>query len=184
MPASSRPTLPVRAAAAGPGGSTAGTTGACQTRRSAGRGLQLRGIIRGSLTFARPPVTCGTRMEQVPLGLTTWARTPQLPAAHVRLGTGSRTQTRIYTCVTNEPPSVHSLTTCDLASHAHPRNMSLTPVSGAFLGSEVPGQSRGDNCCLGASTSSSGCRQEGSHRHAARDCRAPARVRPSSLTSP
>jgi hypothetical protein len=32
----------------------------------------------------------------------------------------------------------------------------------------------GDNCCLGASTSSSGCRQEGSHRHAACDCRAPA----------
>jgi hypothetical protein len=63
------------------------------------QGSALRGIIRGSLVFARPvfpsPVVPG--MERGPFGLNPELRTPPLPATHLRTGTGHRTLARSYT---------------------------------------------------------------------------------------
>src|SRR6266511_4266682 len=72
------------------------------------RSCPLRGIIKGSLTFARPvfPLTRSIPwMGQGPLGFFPGLRTPQAePAAHARAGDGHRALARSYTSDIVGPP--------------------------------------------------------------------------------
>ena len=63
------------------------------------------------------PLACDSRMEREPLGFPPELRTPRLPAAHVRAGTGLEHWPGTTPSTTADLLSVRSLNSCDLVSH-------------------------------------------------------------------
>ena len=93
---------------------------------SISRSCLLRGVIKGSLAFARPafPLACWPRMGQGPLGLAPRASHPgrqDLHGARRSGGRASSTRPELYARHHRTgPPSASSLTMCDLVSHDRP----------------------------------------------------------------
>ena len=84
-------------------------------------------------------------MERALLGVNPELRTPRLLAAHVRAGTDRWALARSYTTITSILQSVHSLASCDIASHspAEPVRDVIYPVMGGEAGlTELVGEYR------------------------------------------